>query len=296
MKQALEAGACFWSAAEYYGTAEYNSLHLLAAYFEKYPEDASRVILSLKIGMEPSTGKLVCDEEGIHRSYETCERVLGQHKRIDILSCARIDPATPVEVSIGALNKLVEEGKVNAIGISECSAATLRRASKVTKIAAVEVEFSMSTPDILTNGVAEAARETGAVIAAYAPLGRGLLTGTVSGFDALDENDPRRRMPRFAKEALEANLRLVNEVTTVSSKIGATKGQVALEWVRAHSEQGDLPQILPIPGTVRKERLEENMAKVALDGNDIKELDDIIARFPVVGNRYPGAVDALNWG
>lgn len=166
----------------------------------------------------------------------------------------------------------------------------------MTKIGAVEVEFSMFTPDILSNGVAEAAMEVGATIVAYSPLGRGMLTGSMTGIDSLAENDPKRAFPRFEKEALEQNLRLTKEVETVAQRVGATKGQVALAWVRARSDASNMPQILPIPGTKNLPRLEENMQDVSLSETDLKELDEMVQKFPAVGERYPGAFAKLQWG
>ena len=296
MKHAFNAGARLWNSAEFYGTPEYNSLHLLHAYFSQYPEDARHVVLMVKIGLNPVTRKLTCDEAGIRKSYENCAAVLNGVKKIDILLCARISPDVPVEESVGALKKLVDEGKVGGVGISECSAASLRRAATVTKIEAVEVEFSMFTPDILSNGVAEAARDVGAVIVAYSPLGRGMLTGSMTGLDSLAENDPKRAMPRFERDAFEKNLRLVNEVELVAERVGATRGQVALAWVRARSSASNMPQILPIPGTKSVPRLEENMQNVVLNETDLMELDEVVRKFPAVGERYPGAFAKLQWG
>lgn len=296
MKHAFESGARFWSAAEFYGTPECNSLHLIAAYFRRYPEDASKVIISVKIGLDPVTRQLTTDEAGVRKGYETCAKVLDGVKKIDILSCARIDPEVPVEVSIEALAKLVQEGKVGAVGISECSAASIRRAAKVCKIEAVEVEFSMFTTDILTNGVAEAASEVGAVIAGYSPLGRGVLTGTISGTNSLAEGDLRRQHPRFSEEVLQNNLKLVDETNSVAERVGSTKGQVALAWARAHSGHESMPQILPIPGTTNTKRLDENMKSVDLTTSDVNELNEFIQKHPIIGERYPGAWAKLQWG
>ncbi len=296
MKHAFNSGARLWNSAEFYGTPEYNSLHVLHEYFAKYPEDAPHVVLMVKIGLEAATRKLACDEAGIRKSFENCARILGGVKKIDILLCARVDPEVPVEETIGALKKLVDEGKVGGVGMSECSATSLQRAAKVTKIEAVEVEFSMFTPDILSNGVAEAAKEVGAVIVAYSPLGRGLLTGSVTGLDSLAENDPKRAFPRFLKEALEQNLRLVREVEVVAERVGATKGQVALAWVRSRSGAPNMPEILPIPGTKSMARLQENMQNVTLGDTDLRELDEMVQKFPAVGERYVGAFAKLQWG
>jgi pyridoxine 4-dehydrogenase len=165
MKAALAAGCNFWNAGEFYGTPEFNSLTLLNKYFTKYPEDASKVVLSIKGGlkdMHPDGSP-----EGIKRSVENCLRLLDGKKSIDVFECARVDKSTPIETTMKALEEYVKAGKIGGIALSEVSAATVQRAAKVTKIVAVEVELSLWSLDILNNGVAKACAEHDVPVVAY---------------------------------------------------------------------------------------------------------------------------------
>jgi pyridoxine 4-dehydrogenase len=183
MKTALEKGANFWNGVSvqlvwtdliqsawtvvdrthhqgmFYGTPEANSLQLLKYYFETYPEDAEKVVLSIKGAYNVATHTPDCSPEGVNASVEEALSVLGGVKKIDIFECARVDPKVPIEVTIEALKKLVATGKIGAIGLSEVSANTIRRAHAVHSIAAVEVELSLFTTDPLTNGITTACRE-----------------------------------------------------------------------------------------------------------------------------------------
>lgn len=142
-----------------YGTSEANSLHLLKYYFTKYPEDADKVVLSIKGAYDRATHAPQGSPEGIRASVEEAVGVLGGTKKIDVFEMARVDPAVPVETSVAALAALVREGKIGGIGLSEVSAATIRRAAAVAEIAAVEIELSLFTTDVLGNGVADACHE-----------------------------------------------------------------------------------------------------------------------------------------
>lgn len=178
MKAALDAGANFWNGGELYGTPERNSLHLLNEYFTKYPADADKVVISIKGGLVK--GGLTPDgsETNVKRSVDECLQVLDGKKKLDLFECARVDPKVPIEITIRALAKYVEAGKLGGISLSECSADSIRRAAKVHKISAVEVEFSLWATDILENGVAQACAELDIPIVAYSPLGRGFLVST----------------------------------------------------------------------------------------------------------------------
>jgi len=175
MRCALSHGANFWNGGELYGRPERNSLHLLNEYFTKYPEDAEKVVLSIKGGL--ALGELRPDgsEENVRRSIDECLRVLDGKKSLDLFECARVDPNTPIEVSIKVMAEYIKEGKLGGISLSEVSAESIRRAAKVHKISAVEVEFSCTCPDILQNGIASTCAELEIPIAAYSPLGQGLL-------------------------------------------------------------------------------------------------------------------------
>lgn len=144
MKTALATGATFWNGGELYGSPERNSLHLLNEYFTKYPEDADKVVLSIKGGLVP--GQMAPDgsEKNVKRSIDECLRVLDGKKKLDLFECARVDPKTPIEITVQAMVPYIKEGKLGGISLSECSADSIRRAAKVHKISAVEVGYNMT--------------------------------------------------------------------------------------------------------------------------------------------------------
>lgn len=175
MKAGVESGATFWNAAEIYGTPQYNSMTLLNRYFAKYPEDADKVTLVIKGGNDLVTLQPQGSPEMIRRSADSILAQLGSNKKLDIFCLNRRDHSVPLETTLGVLQKeYVDTGKIGGIALSECSAATIHEAAKYIKIAAVEVELSLFTQDILTNGVAAACAEHAIPIAAYSPIGRGV--------------------------------------------------------------------------------------------------------------------------
>ncbi|KAI9851821.1 MAG: Pyridoxine 4-dehydrogenase [Thelocarpon superellum] len=286
MKAALEAGANFWNAGELYGTPEYNSLHLLHAYFTKYPADAEKVVLSIKGGLKP--GALAPDgsEQNVRRSVDECLRVLDGTKFIDIFECARVDPKVPLETNIEVLASYVKEGTIGGIGLSEVEADHIRRASKVHKIAAVEVELSLFSTDILENGVAATCAELAIPVVGYSPLSRGLLTGQVTSTADIPEGDFRRHLPRFQNETLEKNLILVREVQSVAQKKGCTPGQIAIAWVRGLNGLPGMPEVVPIPGATTVGRVSENMTVVTLSAQEMEHLQQLVSKHVVAGGRY----------
>ncbi|KAF2722628.1 putative aldo/keto reductase [Polychaeton citri CBS 116435] len=281
MKTALEQGANFWNGGIHYGTPEANSLHLLKYYFEKYPEDASKVVLSIKGAYDPQNGP-VGSPEGIRASVEEATKVLGGIKTIDIFECARVDPNTPIETSVQVLSELVKEGKIGAIGLSEVGARTIRKAHAIHPISVVEVELSLFTPDPLNNGILDTCHELGITVAAYSPVGRGWLTGELRTLDDLSHNDFRRMLPRFQPDAFDQNSKLVEAVGQVAKRKGFTTAQVAISWV---CHQG----AIPIPGSVRAERVIENCKASPLTDDDMTELQKILDTLPISGERYGGA-------
>ncbi|KAL1742552.1 NADP-dependent oxidoreductase domain-containing protein [Schizophyllum fasciatum] len=290
LKAALEAGANFWNGGELYGTPEYNSLHLLKAYFTKYPADADRVVLSIKAGFPDIDGS----RETVRANATRCAKVLEGVKKIDIFECARKDPKVDIEETVGALAELVADGTIGGIGLSEVGAETIRRAAKVHPIAAVEVEGSLWATDILKNGVATTCGELGIPIVAYCPLGRGFLAGKFKKVEDLPA--PLREFPRFQPGVFEQNIRLVHEVEALAAKKGYTAAQVAISWVASLSLKPGMPPILALPGSSKAERAAENTKLVELTEDDMKELDEIVARCTVVGERYGGPGAALMWG
>ena len=199
--------------------------------------------------------------------------------RIDLYYQHRMDPAVPIEETVGALAKLIAEGKIRGYGLSEASVATIRRAHAVHPVTAVQTEYSLWTRDPETE-LLPALRELGIGFVPYSPLGRGFLTGAIRSVDTLDEKDFRRSNPRFADGALDANLAIVEVIERVAAEAGATPAQVALAWLLAQGEG-----IAPIPGTRRLERLDENIGADALvlTPAQLAELDAVAAP---VGDRY----------
>ncbi|KAJ9613354.1 hypothetical protein H2200_003296 [Cladophialophora chaetospira] len=288
MKAALNAGANFWNAGEHYGTPEWNSLHLLNAYFTMYPEDADKVFVSVKGCFDRTTAKPTNDAEGVRASIEYCLKILDGKCHIDLFQASRGDPDVPIEVTIGATAEYVKAGKVGCVGLSECSANTIRRASAVHAVGAVEVELSLFETSNLKNGVADACKEFGIPIIAYSPLSRGFLTGQLQKYEDLDEKDFRRMFPRFQPDVFDENLRLVREVEQIAAQKGCSVVQVALSWVSAQSQVIGVP-VVPIPGASAISRVEENMKLVELTKQELKQINEVLGTIEVKGGRYPAA-------
>ncbi|KAH0844782.1 hypothetical protein AYO21_11133 [Fonsecaea monophora] len=297
METALSQGANFWNGGELYGTPERHSCHLLHEYFKLHPEDAEKIVLSIKGGLVPGGLKPDGSAQNVRRSVEDCLKVLDGTKSIDIFECARLDAHTPLEETIGTLAQLVKEGKIGGIGLSEVKASTIERAHAIHPIAAVEVEVSLWTTDILRNGVAATCAKLNIPIVAYSPLSRGALAGeTIRKNADIPEGDIRKFMPRFQDDVLEYNNQIVDEVQKLADKKGVTKAQIAIAWVRCLSgrtvttengEQITLGTIIPIPGATKPERVVENTTVVDLSDDEMKEIAEILKKNPVKGDRYP---------
>jgi aryl-alcohol dehydrogenase-like predicted oxidoreductase len=214
----------------------------------------------------------------VRRSIEGSLRRLGRD-HVDLYYLHRVDPATPIEETVGAMAELVTEGKVRYLGLSEAAPDTIRRAHAVHPITAVQTEYSLWTRDP-EQEVLPTVRELGIGFVPYSPLGRGFLTGTIRSVDQLAENDFRRFNPRFEGDNLKANIRIVEQVDDVARAIGSKPGQVALAWLLA---QGD--DIAPIPGTKRIPYLEENVAAdaIVLSEEHLAQLNEVAAP---AGDRY----------
>ena len=222
------------------------------------------------------------DAEYVKSACEASLQRLGL-ETIDLYYQHRVDPETPIEETVGAMAELVQEGKVRYLGLSEAGAETIRRAHAVQPISALQTEYSLFSRD-LEDEILPTLRELGIGLVPYSPLGRGLLTGSIRRVEDLDESDARRqRFPRFERENLELNVRLVEQVDAIAQRRGATPGQIALAWVLA---QGD--DVVPIPGTKRVARVEENIGAVDIELTDdeLSELDGIFGADAVAGGRY----------
>jgi aryl-alcohol dehydrogenase-like predicted oxidoreductase len=210
---------------------------------------------------------------------------------IDLYYQHRVDPKTPIEETVGAMARLVEEGKVRFLGLSEAAPATLERAHRVHPITALQTEYSLWTrdpePELLPT-----CRRLGVAFVAYSPLGRGFLTGAFKRPDDFDADDTRRFHPRFQGENFARNLQLVERVKQLAARRGVTAGQLALAWVLAQGED-----IVPIPGTKRRKYMEENAAAadVSLTPNLVEELNEIFPPEAAAGDRYaPAAMTTVN--
>jgi aryl-alcohol dehydrogenase-like predicted oxidoreductase len=218
--------------------------------------------------------------EHVRSACEGSLRRLGV-ERIDLYYQHRVDPNVPIEETVGAMAELVRAGKVRCIGLSEAAAATIRRAHAVHPITAVQSEYSLFARD-MEDEVIPTLRELGAGFVAYSPLGRGLLTGAVAA-GSLPAEDIRRRFPRFADENLDANVALVRRVAELAAARGVTPAQLALAWVLHRGED-----IVPIPGTKHRERVEENAAAADLElsAEEMAVLDAAVPREAVRGDRH----------
>jgi aryl-alcohol dehydrogenase-like predicted oxidoreductase len=246
----------------------------------------SEVFLATKFGNLGGRGGKIADgrPEFVISSCDASLKRLGVEV-IDLYYQHRIDPAVPIEDTVGAMARLVEGGKVRFLGLSEARPQTIRRAHAVHRIAAVQNEYSLlyraEAEDTLRT-----TRELGITFVAYAPLGRGLLTAKVEPTAGLAETDTRRRHPRFAADNLAHNLDLVHRIEAIAERKRCTPGQLALAWLLAQGRD-----VVPIPGTKRKERLLENLGAlgVQLSQDEVREISEAIPTGSAAGTRYPEA-------
>ncbi|MCO6007845.1 aldo/keto reductase [Actinoallomurus purpureus] len=273
--RALDLGVTLIDTAEVYGP--YTNEELVGRALKGRRDQA---VLATKFGMVSHTGRTGLDSSpaNVRTAVEGSLRRLGTDY-IDLYYQHRVDPETPVEDTVGALADLVVEGKIRHIGLSEAGPATIRRAHVVHPITALQSEYSLWTRDP-ESGVLPLLRELGIGFVGYSPLGRGFLTGTISSTDQFGADDFRRDNPRFTGENFQHNLRLADEVKAIAVQVGATPAQVALAWLLTRGDD-----IVPIPGTKRASRLEENVAAdtVELTAEQIALLDGLA---PAAGDHH----------
>lgn len=286
MKAALNSGVSLWNGGELYGKPHANSLHLLNRYFTKYPKDADKVVISIKGSVSPTKMGPDNSEKNIRRSIDECLKVLDGKKFLDLFEPARQDPNVPLSETMNAMAEYVKEGKLGGISLSEVTEDQIRNAAKFHKIAAVEVEMSLHSPDILYNGIAKTCAELDIPITAYSPIGRGLLTATISKPEDIDKSDIRHHLPRFQPGNMEKNAAMGQEVHKVAVAKGCTAAQVALAWVRSYSGKEGFGTIIPIPGSTTEERTIENATEVTLSDEELKEIEEIMKKMQVAGGRY----------
>ncbi|KAF2474661.1 pyridoxal reductase [Lindgomyces ingoldianus] len=286
MRAAIESGCTLWDGGEHYGTPDDNSLTLLNEYYKKYPEDAEKVVLNIKGAMEgyPSF-KPLGSRAKIRESVEGCLARLGSKGKIDMFEPARRDKTVPYEETLNALKELQDEGKIGGIALSEVNANTIREASKHVKIVAVEIEVSLFHTEALTNGITATCKELDIPIIAYSPIARGLLTNTITA----TPDDFRQMLPQFQAENISHNQLRVKAISAIAERKNCTPAQLSLAWVLALNKREDMPTIVPIPGTGNPERVKENAkaADVELSQEDIEEIDEIVKKYDIKGDRYP---------
>lgn len=285
--RALELGVNFLDTADVYGPRTNEELVGRAIRGRR-----DEVVLATKFGIvrteDPSVRGVSGRPEYVRSSCEASLRRLGV-ETIDLYYQHRVDPNTPVEETVGAMARLVQEGKVRYLGLSEAAPETLRRAHSVHPIAALQSEYSLWSRDP-EDEILPTCRELGIGFVAYSPLGRGFLTGQIKRFDDLAEDDYRRHSPRFQGENFQKNLGLVRKIEEIAAEKGCTPAQLALAWVLAQGED-----VVPIPGTKRRKYLEENVAalEVGLTREDLRRIDEVAPRGAAAGSRYPRAMMAM---
>jgi len=284
LKYAYESGCTMWDTADAYGANRMGeNEELLAKALKELNIPRKDIFLCTKFGNTPN---------GIKGTPEYVKEAIGkslgylQMDYVDLYYQHRVDKKTPIEDTMKAMKELQEAGKIRYIGISECSAETLRRASKIVKVDAVQIEYSLWETGIETNGILDTCKELGIAIVAYAVLGRGMLSGSVKKRSDLTPSDARWNHPRFSEENFPKNLDLVEELNKLAAKKGCTPGQLALAWVHAQWEG-----IISIPGTTRIEGLKENLEshKVSFTPEELAEIRKILNSFERFGTRYPAA-------
>jgi aryl-alcohol dehydrogenase-like predicted oxidoreductase len=284
IQRALELGCNFLDTAQLYGPMTNEQLvgraiegrrdeYVIATKFARRTDGATPGDLSTLGPLDGSAEHVFSSVEG------SLERLKTDH--IDLYYQHRVDPNVEIEETVGAMAELVQQGKILHIGLSEASAATIRRAHAVHPIAAVQTEYSLWTRDV-EEEILPTLNELGIALVAYSPLGRGFLSGRFTAPEELDEDDFRRYGPRFTGENLKENLKLAERVKELAAEKGITPGQLALAWVLSRGEQ-----IVPIPGTKRRSYLEENLAAadVSLSAEESERIADAVPA--AAGERYP---------
>jgi aryl-alcohol dehydrogenase-like predicted oxidoreductase len=279
--RALDLGVTLLDTAEVYGP--YTNEELVGRALQGRRD---QVVLATKFGLISHTGRGPgmpdSSPDNIRAAVEGSLRRLGTD-HIDLYYQHRVDPATPIEETMGALAELVQQGKIRYVGLSEAWADTVRRAHAVHPVSALQSEYSLWTRD--QDELLPVLRELGVGLVAYSPIGRGFLTGalrTPADLDRLDDDDFRKTNPRFTGENFQRNLRIADEVRAVADETGATPAQVALAWLLARK-----PWIVPIPGTRNLDHLQENHRAlgVHLSPADLREIDAALDRLEVHGGR-----------
>jgi aryl-alcohol dehydrogenase-like predicted oxidoreductase len=285
--RALELGVNFLDTADVYGPFKNEELVGRAVRGRR-----DKFVIATKFGIvrdpaNPMKREVSGKPDYLRKACDASLKRLGIDT-IDLYYQHRVDPATPIEDTVGAMAALVKQGKVRYLGLSEAGSKTLRRASKVHPIAALQTEYSLWSRDA-EDEVLATCRELGIGFVAYSPLGRGFLSGQIKSIDDLATDDYRRFSPRFQGENFQRNLELVKRIEEMATLKRCTPSQLALAWVLAQADD-----IVPIPGTKRRKYLEENVAaaEVSLSREDLARIDELAPRGAAAGLRYPEALMA----
>ncbi|MBB1160005.1 MULTISPECIES: aldo/keto reductase [Amycolatopsis] len=282
LRHAIDLGVNFLDTSDFYGSGHNEEL-IGRAIADRRDE----VVLATKFGIANRLGEptqVRGDAAYVHQSCDASLRRLGID-HIDLYYLHRVDPDVPIEETVGAMAELVQAGKVRHLGLSEASAQTVRRAHAVHPIAALESEWSLWTRGLEAE-IVPACRELGIGIVPFSPLGRGFLTGRYRTTETMADNDVRRYQPRFADGNLDRNLAIVAKLEELAAVKEVTTGQLALAWVQARGED-----VVPIPGTRRKQYLEENLAALSVDltTDDLAAIEAVAAPENFAGERYDAA-------
>lgn len=290
IRKAVELGINFFDTAEIYGP--FTNEELVGQALEPVRQQA---VIATKFGFDVDPEKqkgagpvLNSRPEHIKQVVEGCLKRL-RTEYIDLLYQHRVDPEVPIEDVAGAVKELIQEGKVKYFGLSEASAQTIRRAHAVEPVCTLQSEYSLWYRE-LEQQVIPTLEELGIGLVSYSPLGRGYLTGKIREDTEFDKSDFRNIVPRFTPEARKANQVLVDLLGTIAEKKNATQAQIALAWILAQK-----PWIVPIPGTTKLNRLEENIGSVSvkLTPDDLKEIEQAAAEITVTGARYPAELERI---
>ena len=282
LHRALDLGMNFFDTSDMYGPFRNEEL-LGRAVADRRDAAVIATKFGIKRDAEGGFGGISGSPEYARRACEGSLRILGV-ETIDLYYLHRVDPATPIEDTVGAMSRLVEEGKVRFIGLSEAAPATLRRASQVHPITALQTEYSLWSRDP-EDELLSTCEDLGIGFVAYSPLGRGFLSGRYRSIEDLEEGDWRRMNPRFAGDNFQRNLDVVDKVRNIAQGRGVTPSQLALAWLLSRVN------VTPIPGTTRVERLEENLAaaEVSLTAEELAAIEAAAPRGFAAGTRYPEA-------
>ena len=288
IRAALESGVTFFDTAEVYGP--YTNEELVG---EALAPFRKQVAIATKFGfkLDPSTGKQAGLDSRPEHIKEVAEASLMRLKTdvIDLFYQHRVDPSVPMEDVAGAVKELIQQGKVKHFGLSEAGVQAIRRAHKVQPVTALQSEYSLWWREPEAE-ILPALEELGIGFVPFSPLGKGFLTGKISEDTQFDKNDFRNIVPRFSAENRKANQAVVDLLGKVAQQKKATPAQIALAWLLAQK-----PWIVPIPGTTKLNRLEENIgaAAIELSADDLRQIDNAAAKIPVQGERYPENLQKL---